>query len=114
MTSGRSPRLGIHSKSSAQSSANGNARTLLRFVTGCPLEEQRVIGSVDHATFVAKRYSENLCLLEFRPDRIRETFVRCREYLVVFVFPVGVEPHPLANPIKQPDLPRALVLVVGL
>src|SRR5262245_61451321 len=71
-------------------------------------------GAVDHATLVAKRYSENLCLLEFRPDRIRETSVRCREYLVVSVFPVGVEPHPLAGPFDQPDLPRAVVLVVGL
>src|SRR5262249_35900261 len=107
-TSGRSPRRGIHSKSQAHSSSKGNARTLLRLVTGRPLQEQRVSGAVDHATLVAKRYSEDLCLLEFRPDRIRETFVRCREYLVVSVFPVGVEPYPLAGPFDQPDLPRAV------
>jgi hypothetical protein len=73
-----------------------------------------VIGAVDHAALVAKRYSENLAMREFRPDRIGETPNRRREYFVVSVFPVAIEPHPLASPLDQPDLLRADVLIVAL
>jgi hypothetical protein len=61
-----------------------------------------VIGAVDQVALVAKRYSENLGMLELRPDRIRETPNRRREYFVVSVFPVAIEPHPLASPLDQP------------
>src|SRR5262249_61796996 len=53
-------------------------------------------------------------MLELRPDRIRETPNWRREYFVVSVFPVAIEPHPLASPLDQPDLLRADVLIVAL
>src|SRR5262249_56073251 len=53
-------------------------------------------------------------MLEFRPNRIRETPNRRRENFVVSVFPVAIEPHPPASPLDQPDLLRADVLIVAL
>src|SRR5262245_35807977 len=53
-------------------------------------------------------------MLELRPDRIRETPNWRREYFVISVFPVAIEPHPLAGPFDQPDLLRADVLIVAL
>src|SRR5262249_54492773 len=107
-TLGRSPGLGIHSPSTPHTSSKG--RSFL--VTCSPSQEQRMLWTVDQASFVLECETEDFGGLELGPDGIAEPGARCFEHLIALVLFVGVEPHPFLSALQQADFLGAVVFVL--